>query len=318
MHNTYVSFIFIITVSIILLVHTSSLLTYKNIIQKNYKTALDLDSNIDQIQLLLEIVNNETNSNDLSEKLSYLASDNIDINITDESSKIDLNFVDFTIFKDYPFNEMLKDNFTWSDLNEVRVKNGFVNNIDIYKSYFNDSLPFNEIFTFYSIPNINNCSDLILSKLFLEYSNNELLANNLKIVVDSFRRDFLAIDDSILKRISTNFGEPYLYDIFTTIPSWNINTVNQKLLEYILSKYGIDKNNIINFRKNNTITEKELIYLIPGYNSINGLSSYLGVKTTFWRVIIDNKIDGLETHIILRWDLFDKQFKVVSILRKLS
>ncbi|QEN04218.1 hypothetical protein EW093_05695 [Thiospirochaeta perfilievii] len=211
-----------------------------------------------------------------------LSRENLGVMIVDESSKIDLNFIDFTLFKESEFQKLL-NNRSWVDLQDEREALGFINNIEIYREYFRDDVEFGAIFTTHSKPNINNSSDISLEMLY-----NLATANS--------SRASIFINKVITRRKSQN---PYteeeidkeIRDYVTALPSWNINTLDPKLLKALLSKYDLDYMPL--YREIKTEKELKQIYRVPKEKS--SLYTYLGVTTTCWKITVEDNINRVMT-----------------------
>lgn len=313
LYNSVIAAIFCITVSILSTGYSSYLLKYQKLINKNIQQLnlrLSNETYIEKIDNILA-----TNGNEIDKILSDIKdmeNDYILIDVNDISSKVNLNFIDFTIFKEPLFKAMLKKKYNWISLQEFRTKAGFTGNINIYRSFFNDDVEFDNIFTIFSYPNINNASDIEMENFYLEITGNSSKANSFKEIISKYRSEKLTISKENYKKKFFGYYDD-ISDTISTIPSWNINYVNEKLLTAILSKYHINGSSILDRRNSVKILPKELKHLVNDTEKNRGLLTYIGTNTSFWEIIITNKNSDYITKLIIKWNLEQEIYDIISI-----
>lgn len=241
-------------------------------------------------------------------KLNY---SEYDILIEDISSLININFVDFTLFKDNPFRQLLAPGKSWIDLENFRNEIGYTTDIYLYSIFFQKDIELDKYFTIYNYPNLNNSSDLAIEKYYGLITNNENKAENLKIYIQNARKNNHKLDEQEYKNLKNIYGLKKI----TISPNWNINKIPQELLKLILTKYNIGYENIINLRKNRRITNKELPSLL-GINETNKtVLTYLGDLTTFYKIEVTNSKTLSATTIIIKYNFELEKYKIISIVR---
>ncbi len=271
-------FLFSITIAILALGAAYSVSLLNRSIEKSSLKIELLNSDVERLNEIIEYVNN-------NEKPEKIEDNGISVNFTDISSRLDLNFTDFTIFKTKAFRSLLKQEYTWLSLQEFRDELGFTSNIEVYRDFFLESIDFEAIFTIYSLPNINNMSDIMLELYYITITCDESKALSLKNYLQNSRKNKKTINDKELKRLTGIYGEE-LQDIITTIPSWNEENTFRDLLDR--SKYL----------------------------SKRSQKFYLGDKTTFWSVTINCSNTKIETTIILRWFESEELYRPISITKE--
>lgn len=156
--------------------------------------------------------------------------------LTDISSRININFFDFTLFKNPPLNSLLKPEYSWTDLDTFRLERGFVMNLDLYREFFLDDIDYNKIFTLYNTPNINNISDSMAELLYLEITEHEEKAAAFKRYLQQRRREKKLLTERDLKQLEARFSKEVL-ERLTTVPTWNRNEV-PTILKQAISSYS--------------------------------------------------------------------------------
>lgn len=318
LHNSFIVFIFSVTIATLAVLYSSNMLLYNKAIEKvsgNIERSL---SNIEYLTTIPEAINKNSDSEIkyLLSELKKLENEHIKIELSDISSKIDLNFVDFTIFKEPVFRSLLNEKYTWLSLQTYREELGFTGILSDYRIFFRKDVDFEAIFTLYSLPNINNSSDLIIEKLYEMYTGNSGKASTLKNSIVNNRKSKKLFTDETYKRLFLSLDKD-VKNIISIIPSWNINFINEKLLNSILAKYKITNSSIINIRKSREIKENEIKSLLNITKKNQTLSSYLGTKTTFWEIKITDSNNKLETVIIMGWDTLNENYRVISLKKTL-
>ncbi len=238
-----------------------------------------LNSDVDELHEVIEYVNK-------NKELETIKDGDITITFSDISSKLDLNFIDFTIFKTGTFRSLLKQEYTWLSLQEFREELGFTSDIGLYRGFFPENIDFESLFTIYSLPNINNMSDIMLEKYYKTITGDESKALSLKNYLQNRRKSKKTIDDMELKRLIGVYGDE-LKDVITIIPTWNRVNIDKDLLDRTSSL------------------------------SKNMQKLYLGDKTTFWSITIDNSKTKLKTTMILRWFESEELYRPISITKDL-
>lgn len=201
----------------------------------------------------------------------------------DISSKFNINFMDFTLFKQPILSNLLKPEYNWMDLDSFRIERGFVMDLEIYRSFFREDSPFDEIFTLYNIPNINNCSDTMVELYYKTVTGDEFKATQFKELLQQKRRKKSLINQKELKQLEIKYDSEVL-STFSTDPIWNREFIHPILKDVIYS-----------FRKE--IQE-----------------TWLGDRTTFYRVYLESK-DKVDTELIYRWDEKDKTYHIFKLER---
>lgn len=309
MSNSLVVTIFCISLSLISISFSSNLLLSKKVLDK-------ISIKSERFQSNLEIMKSIKPVTDIKQLFKVTNSEKLTIKIKDISSKINLNFVDFTLFKNKSFKAMLREQYNWISLQEHRDLIGFTNNINSYRLFFIDELDFESLFTVYGLLNINNVSDIMLEKLYIYHTDNSSKASSLKKMIDEKRDEHVVINNNNFTTLLHGYDESILKYI-SLIPSWNINNVDEKLLKAILSKYNINSKTVINKRNNYEITNSDLSSLFNIDDNNKSLMSYLGTKTTFWQIEIEDKIEKLRTTLVMGWDTKSENYRVISIFKEL-
>jgi len=241
-----------------------------------------LNSSIDNVKEVIDYLNKNL---DVDKKIEAIINNQVTIEFVDLSSKIDLNFVDFTIFKNRQFNKLLKQGFSWVDLEEYRNNVGFTTDMETYKDFFKDDIELETLFTTYSLPNINSMSDTMLELLYFQLSDNKSKANSLKLYIQNRRKSKKPIDSREFKRVISIYGDVLLNRV-TIQPFWNELYLEKPLLEAVKSL------------------------------SKESQKHYIGNKTTFWGVTILDKKQSFKTTLILRWIESESQYRLISIYRE--
>lgn len=313
MYNSVIATIFCITVSILSTGYSSYLLKYQKLINKDISKLYCIFSNESYIEKIDNILNTSGNEIDkILFDIKDIQNDNIFIDVNDISSKVNLNFIDFTLFKEPLFKAMLKKKYNWLSLQEFRNKTGFTGNINIYRSFFNDNIDFDDIFTIYSYPNINNSSDIELENFYLEITGNSSKANSLKEIISKYRSEKLTITRENYEKKFFGYYDD-ISDTISTIPSWNINFVNEEILTAILNKYHINSSSIIAKRNFEQIVPEQLKLILNITEKDRGILTYIGTDTSFWQIEITNKNSDYITELIIKQNLEKKQYEIISI-----
>jgi hypothetical protein len=264
-------------------------------------------SGITFIRHILEIFNSDVESNSHIKEIKKMETETVTIDIIDLSSRLNINCVDFTLFKQPPLSSLLKEIYSWQSLQDFRDVNGFVGEVSIYKTFFKDEVNMEEIFTIYNIPNINNSSDLMLEKLFELRTEDENRAFVLRSQIVDSRKKGVIYDSSMFKRLM--HGSDEVSEYINIIPNWNVNYVSEVLLKTVMFMEYRGKNinnyknkylEVLNRRESQNISIKDLERILKSKNRT--VLTYLGDKTTFWEVHITDKEMGTSTKIIIGWD----------------
>lgn len=260
MYNSVKVFIFTILISSIAILFSYQNRLYGRLIEKS-------SSKLENFQIDLEILEQEWEEEERE----------------DISSKLNINFVDFTLFKKPALANLLKPEYNWMDLDIFRLENGFVMDIDIYREFFREDIPFEEIFTLYNIPNINNCSDSMAELYYLSITEDEYKAKQFKELLQKRRRDKKPFKEKELKQLSSKFDKVVL-QLFSTQPVWNREYTHSILSETISSM--------------TQETQK----------------TWLGERTTFFKIYLENE-EKVDVELIYRWNEEDKTYKLFKLER---
>ncbi|QEN05059.1 hypothetical protein EW093_10175 [Thiospirochaeta perfilievii] len=283
MSNSIKAFMFSITVGILAIGAAYSVSILNRSIDKSIDKLEILNSSIDNVKEVIDYLNKNL---DVYKKIETIINNQVTIEFVDLSSKIDLNFVDFTIFKNRQFNKLLKQGFSWVDLEEYRNSVGFTTDMETYRDFFKDDIELETLFTTYSLPNINSMSDTMLELLYFQLSDNKSKANSLKLYIQNRRKSKKPIDSREFKRVISIYGDVLLNRV-TIQPFWNELYLDKSLLEAVKSL------------------------------SKESQKHYLGNKTTFWGVTILDKKQSFKTTLILRWIESENKYRLISIYREL-
>lgn len=281
MYNSITVFLFSVIVAIFAFSAAYSVSMLNRSIERSSTKIVMLNNDVDRLHEIIEYININT---DTQKKPETIIDGEITITFLDISSRLDLNFIDFTIFKTRSFRSLLKQKYTWLSLQDFRDELGFTSDINIYRDFFVENINFESLFTVYSLPNINNMSDIMLEQYYIAVTEDESKALSLKNYLQNSRKSKKVIDNRELKRLITIYGEE-LQDFITVIPSWNKENMHKDLLD-----------------KSRYISKKSKKF-------------YIGDKTTFWYVTIYNKSTELNTTIILKWLQSEELYQPISIIK---
>lgn len=201
----------------------------------------------------------------------------------DISSRFNINFVDFTLFKQPGLANLLKPEYNWMDLDSFRLERGFVMDLDLYRGFFKEDIPFEEIFTLYNTPNINNCADSMVEFYYHLITDDEFKAKQLKELIQKRREEQKPFTERDLKQLGTTYDRDII-DHFTTLPVWNREFTPSLLIESI------------------------------SHMKPETQKSWLGEKTTFFRIYLTNE-DKVDVELIYRWSEKDKTYQLFKLER---
>lgn len=321
MRSSLLALIFIIVMTSLAIGYTSHLLVFRKGIEKAVEMEEQKLSNKNYITIIPFVLNKSENGdyNEIYHELRKLNNNVVTIELVELSSKINPNFVDFTIFETPPLSKTLKDGITWKDLNKFRIKEGLVHDIEVYNQFFKEGV---DIITAYNLPNINNASDIALEMLYSLYTGDESRAYSFKDAVIQNRKRHQLLDERKLKSFLATYDDS-IGNIVTTIPTWNINYVDEDVLRTILSKkyQGKKIENAVTkiralllMRENEYIDDEKLKYNLYPKKNEESILSYLGSRTTFWQVIVTDKKNNLVTNFIFKWNA--ESYVLISLTTK--
>ncbi|MGL1892034.1 MAG: hypothetical protein OCD02_10425 [Spirochaetaceae bacterium] len=319
MRSSVIAFIFIISISAIITVYSSNVLTLSKGINKLSGKIDRSLTNLDIIEQITEVLNSETDKSYelIVRELNELNNSDRIITIKDISSKLNPNFVDFTLFKQTGLKSKLADNITWLTLQQYRDDNGFISDLTPYNQFLKNHDE--DIFTLYNIPNLNNASDISLKNYYYHFTQDEYKATQFKEHIVSKRLKQLLVDDQNINKFFFLFDKDFK-DRVTIIPTWNVNFLTDDLLTVIISKkYGGTNIEYFNnklgtiktLRKSEYITSAKLKRILELKDNQKSILTYVGDKTTFWEVNITDNVKKSETKIV--FGLYLEQYRVVSL-----
>lgn len=322
MRSSIITFIFSLALSLIVSAYVSHLIVLKKGIHRNNKILEREFSNRDFLELLSGIFKqkDEIDYTLLLDSLKKYETDNIVINLADISSTLNPNFMDFTLFKYPPLRTLLAENVTWRTLNDYREEIGFITDITKYDKFFKQG---NNIFSIYSLPNINNAADWILKEHYHNYTGNEFKAIIFKDLIVSKRLSQELLDEKSYKELLRSFDKD-IQKTLDVIPSWNVNFVPEVVLRTVLSKnyrgqkissYNSKINTIIQTRKRKLITKEELSNILQIREKEKAALTYLGVQTTFWQIEVIDKKSQIKTIFIYGWSI--DHYRLISLKTEL-
>ncbi len=324
MRSSFVTFMFCITISLIAFAYSSNLTIFSRAITKTKEIIKRTESNSDFIGAIPDIINkyHKSGYKSIHRELEKLESETITIEIRDISSKLNPNFMDFTLFNHPLLRDKLTELTTWQHLHDLREEIGLTGNIREYDHFFKEN---DELFTLFNLPNINNASDVMV-----EYFYNEFMENPSKAF--SFRKKI------VYNRITGHFYDEvsyshlfYAFDFegdirnyFTIIPTWNVNFVPEILLKVLLNKKYNGRRivnreeklrQILELREKKEITMPKLKNILKLEDSQKSILTYLGDKTTFWEIDVTDKSHKLKTTFIMGW--YNKEYRLISVTSEL-
>lgn len=276
MTNSLSASIYSTLIALLAIASASDISVINRSISKLSGITMELQPDFDTIKTVSDYINNRDEIKDYSDS-------DTSVEFRDISSRIDLNFIDFTLFKRAGFNRLLKPGVGWQDLENFREESGFTSNIKIYRSFFTDDTDFDRLFTPYSIPNINTMSDLSLKQLYMELTENEFKSDSLMEYIQNKRKNRDLINEEELEKLFLIYGR-ILENRVSVIPGWNKNRVSTTL-SYLTSDFS----------------EREKMV-------------YFGGKTTFYQVEIRNEAKKSLTTAIYKWSISDKEYSPISII----
>lgn len=308
MRSSVLAIIFIFLLTMVALSYSSNLLILKKGIEKSNQEAKQLLSNKNYLTIIPYVLDNykDKDYDTIYTQLKRYNSRYITVELVELSSKINPNFVDFTLFKDPPLSKLLRSNYTWKDLYKYRLKNGLLADISGYYEFFEDEI---DILTSYNLPNINNASDEALEMLYVLHTQDESKAYSLRDSIIKNRTNKKLIDDSNFNSFLATYSDS-IKRVVTTVPTWNVNYINEKILRAILSKKyeGEHLTNhvtkiraLLLMRDNEYIDDAKLKYNLYPKKSEQTVLSYLGTRTTFWQILINDTENNIKTSFIFKW-----------------
>lgn len=323
MRSSFVAFAFSMFIVVIAFSYSYHLMTFKSAVNKSEDKITRLHSNEDYIDVIPFIVNREKDNGytKLFNALSKLENNNLKINITDISSRLDLNFVDFTLFQNAPLKGVLNEQFTWKTLYEYRNEVGFTGDKSIYDKFFKEQEE--ELFTMFSIVNIGNGADDMLERFYTEFTGNEGKAVSFKKEIVNNRKNFIILDEQKYNKFLYRYDRD-IKEYVNIYPSFNINFVPEIILKTILTKEyrGTKISNaigkfahIVTLRKSRELNEKDIKNILQLSEKQESCLTFLGDKTTFWGIEIIDSEQKLKTNFIL--GLYKENYRVVSLTSEL-
>lgn len=320
MRSSVLALIFIFLLTLVALNYSSHLLILKDGIDKSNLEAKKIISNKDYLTIIPYVLDKykDKDFKTIETHLKKYGNQYITIELIELSSKINPNFVDFTLFKHKPLNTFLKEGYTWEDLYKYRLSHGILADISGYYKFFKDE---SDILTLYNLPNINNAADESLKNLYILHTQDEGKAN-------SFRQDVLRNREKERIKIldNTNFESFFMMyqdsvkNVVTITPTWNVNYIDEKILRAIFNKFYTGKNQALSIakinalllgRENEYLTKDKLKRIITEEKVI---LTYLGDRTTFWQVNVSNSKSKLNSMFIFKWD--GERYNLISLLEK--
>lgn len=323
MRSSFVVFAFSMFIVAITFSYSYHLLTFKDGVIKAEDKVNRLQSNEDYIDVIPFIVNKEKDNGykKLFDELKKLENNELKINILDMSSRLDLNFVDFTLFQHTPLKSVLKEEATWKTLYEFRNDAGFTGDISVYDKFFKEQEE--DLFTMFSIVNIGNGSDDMLELFYTEFTGNESKAASFRKEIVNNRKNFIILDEQKYNKFLYRYDRD-IKEYINVYPSFNINFVPEIILKTILTKEyrGTKISNavgkwahIVTLRKSRELDEKDIKNILQLNEKQQSCLTFLGDKTTFWSIeIIDDK-NKLKTNFIL--GLYKENYRIVSLTSEL-
>lgn len=322
MRSSFIAAIFSITIAIIAATYAAHLKQFNIAVTSTQNKMERIVSNRPLIDDLTKIFIDykEPEYKPLFDRIKELESDSITINIYDISSKLNPNFIDFTIFKTPTLKSKLIDGITWQTLNSFREEVGFTTDTSIYNDFLRDK---EELFTLHNMPNINNASDNMLKLFYTTFTRNKNKAEDFKYLLVQNRKQKKVYDDKSYRSMLTGFNKE-IPNYVTIIPTWNVNFTPESLIRTVLSKKYNNKHiqdymekitSILNLRIDREITDKMLQNILKLRKEEKTVLTYLGTKTTFWQIDISDSKNNLKTTIIMGW--YKESYRLVSLTTEL-
>lgn len=299
------------------------LLSFKKGIVKSEDKLNRQYSNKDFIDVIPFMVNKEKDGGykKIFAELHKLENNELKINITDMSSRLDLNFVDFTLFQNPPLKSVLKEQVTWKTLYEFRNEVGFTGDLSVYNQFFKEQEE--DLFTMFSIVNIGNGADNMLEMFYTEFTGNKSKAVSFKQDIVNNRKNSIILDEQKYNKFLYRYDRE-IRDYINIYPSFNINFVPEIILKTILTKdyQGTKISNsigkfahIVTLRKSRELNEKDIKNILQLSEKQNSCLTFLGDKTTFWSIEIIDSNNKLKTNFIL--GLYKENYRIVSLTSEL-
>lgn len=314
MHNSLTVFIFSVTVALIAISFSSSLLLHNKSINKSLdiieRSAVDIDF-IEKLKVELDNVE-DLSFEVIKNKIMNHEDEKLSLEVKDISSKMNINFIDLTLFKKYKFRVLLKNEYSWNHLQEYRNEIGFTTDIYQYEKFFKEDIDISSILTVYNLPNINNSSDIMLEKYYESYTGSSSKASSFKTRIDGKRNAKKVFDEKAFLNLMQSYDSE-IVNIISVLPSWNINNVDSKLLNAILSKYNINSTAIMDLRDIREIKESELISLLSTKQENKTLYTFLGCTTSFISIKISDNLNSNYFTLIFKLNAIDNSYSIISI-----
>lgn len=212
------------------------------------------------------------------------------IQLNDQSSKINLNFVQYRFLKRGSLKTLLKAQKNRRDFIDFRDKSGPLMDIASYDDFIKIT---DKLFTVYSYANINTDYPNELTKLFLLRTNpssRDIIYQ--KIINLRLEKKILSQDD-----FHAWCGVDYakVFPLITAKALWNVHFLPKEILQAVLSyqKKQIPGwqnlyNQIMDLRENSEISPDFLKTRLPQNkkHDYRIIHHYLGTETWFWKLEI--------------------------------
>lgn len=261
------------------------------------------------------------------EDIKKLNTEDVKVELLDESSRFNLNFMRFEMLTHNlsTIKLKMKPGYDAGALEEHRSEVGFVTDIEEYKSFFKDDKldEMKEYFTFYNFANINNSHQNRLADLYTLRIGNEGDAQRLDNIVAEVRRQFKIIKEEDFKKMMLSF-DPEIKTVLSEKPYINVNFADPDVIETIISYPYRGKvtfnipwltQSIIERRQERAFTEASLRALINPKPEQERVMTYLGVKTWFWKIRVTSEEETLEAIAALVTRDQESGYKLVSLKR---
>lgn len=239
--------------------------------------------------------------------------------LRDISSRLNLNFLRFKIFKETRLGELIESGETPEQLDIIRTETGFSRNLvnDWGESFGEENLE--KYFTLYSLANINVTQEDRLEELYRIRAGDNGAAS-FRLRIQEGLQQFRLWNEEDLDQVLGS-KEELLKPVIGIEPLMNIHTVDPFILEALLS-YPFREEplaaphsialSLIELRHEKEISAEQLRNLIGPTEKQLRILEYLGTRTSFWELsIIINGYKG-------QWVLFQSKEEVQIIEQHFS
>jgi len=220
--------------------------------------------------------------------------DGITVELVDVSSRLGLNWIRKEVLAD---TGALLPGHAAQEVQELRESAGLRLNLDTGFGSLVEANALEQVFTPYGWFNINIADEFVLRAVHRSRSGDPAAAERFHLAVQQARIAHRVISSEQLGSFLGEDGFRLLFPVVNAEPALNLHFVPERVLEVLCFHYKIPAAGARSLgyaRRAGEVTPGDLQRLLDGTPNGASLAPYLGLRTWFWRITVQQARQRLE------------------------